>query len=221
MNHIAKIILCLLFAAFLVGTVSAFDENTEGKLTINSVPDGAEVWLAGEFIGYTPVTDIVRADGAINLRIDKIPGNYQSWRGSVYVPAGQSVSFAANLYSTTEPAKDTGIIIVSSTVEGAEVYMDNSFAGYITNGAYHIDNAKLGLHYIVVKKEGYHDFSSMAEVNPKNKATTNIIAEMVSINSAEPVTTGHTSSVPTSPTKAAAFGLFPLAALLFAAVIRK
>lgn len=195
-------------------------ESGEGRLTINSVPEGADVWLSGEFIGYTPVTDIVRADSSLSLRIEKHGGNYQIWKGTAYVPEGESVSYTANLYLKTETARETGIIIVSSTVEGAEVYMDNSFVGYITNGACHIDNAKLGVHSIAVKKDGYYDFTSMAEVNPKNVATTNIVANLEPVSPSAPVTT-KTGKAPASPTKAAAGVLIPFFSLLGAVVLRR
>ncbi len=126
----ALVCVCLLT---VVGTaaVAGFESN-EGRLTINSEPTGADVWVSGKFIGYAPVSTIVPGDSMINLRVE-IPGNtYAVWRGSAYVPAGQDVSMTVPVSKKTESPKDSGIVVVNANVEGAEVYMDNSYYGTIS-----------------------------------------------------------------------------------------
>ncbi len=223
--RITQLILCTLLCALLcVSAAAAFDEKTEGRLTITSDPDNADVWISGEFIGYTPCSTIVRADSAVNLRIEKHGGNYQLWQGSAYVPAGQDVSFNATLYKKTETARSTGIIAVSANIEGADVYMDNSYMGKITGGNYNIDQAKLGLHYIVVKMDGYTDYTTMAAVNPKNMATTNIAATLTPLGTTTPAATEAqpaTATVPPAPTKSPVCACLPLLAIIGALILNR
>ncbi|MDV0442055.1 PEGA domain-containing protein [Methanorbis furvi] len=215
---IILISICLL-ASVGAAAVAAM-ESDEGRLTINSDPDGADVWVSGKFVGYAPVSVIVPGDAMINLRVE-IPGNtYDIWRGSAYVPAGQDVSMTVPVSKKTEHSKDFGIVVVSSNAEDAEVYMDNSYYGKISGGSLSIDNAKLGLHYVQVKKDGYDDYAMMVDVKPKNLATANVVADLKSTAGAVTTTTAAAgSTVPAAPTKAPVCALLPVLALLGAAAV--
>ncbi|MDV0443975.1 PEGA domain-containing protein [Methanorbis rubei] len=215
------ICLCILTA---VGTAAvAAMESNEGRLTINSEPNGADVWVSGNFAGYAPVSVIVPGDAMINLRVE-IPGNtYDVWRGSAYVPAGQDVSMTVPVSKKTEHSKEFGIVVVSSGVEDAEVYMDNSYYGTISGGSLSMDNTKLGLHYVQVKKNGYEDYATMVDVKPKNLATANVVADLKLTSSAVVTSATTGSTVPVAPTKAPVCVLLPALALLgaAAAVVRR
>lgn len=225
-KHILMAILCMfLIAACGVTTVSAFADN-EARLTINSEPSGATVTVSGDFVGYTPVSTIIPGSAMVNLRVE-VPGNtYEVWKGSAYVPAGQDVSMNVTVYKKTEGAKDTGVIVVTSGTEGAQVYLDNSYYGSIAAGSFSIDSVKLGLHSIEVKADGYNTYTALIEVQPKNFATANVVADLTPIPSGTgtpaPADTPGSTSVPPAPTKSPVWALLPILALLgAAAVLRK
>lgn len=218
-------ILCIfLIAACSCASVSAFSEN-EARLTINSELSGATVTVSGNFVGYTPVSVIIPGNSMVNLRVE-VPGNtYEVWNGSAYAPAGQDVSMNVTIYKKTEGAQDIGVVVVTSDKEGAQVFMDNSYYGDMAAGRFSIDNVKLGLHYVVVKADGFSDYSALIEVNPKNFATASVVANLKPVSSGTDVPAGSgtpgSTVAPPAPTKAAVCTVLPIFALLGAAELRR
>lgn len=221
-KYLLTVLLCVfLFAACGVSAVAAFAENEAG-LTIYSEPAGATMTVSGKFVGYTPVFTVIPGDAMANVRVE-VPGNtYDVWKGSAYVPLGRNVTMNVTVYKKTAGAKDAGLVAVSGT-EGAQVFLDNSYAGVVADGGLNLDNVKLGLHYVQVKAEGYQEYATLIEVVPKNFATAGVVADLVPVSSGTGVpTSAGTSGVPPAPTKSPVCAVLPVIALFGAwAVLRR
>ncbi|MDR0980664.1 MAG: PEGA domain-containing protein [Methanocalculaceae archaeon] len=197
------------------------------KLTIDSIPGGADVRVSDMFVGYSPVTVEVAGGSTVSVLVQRNGGSYDIWRGSVYVPKGEHITYTARLYLTEDKIRTTGYLSVRSNAEGAEVYLDNGYIGTITNGTLARDEVKLGLHQVVVRKDGYTGYTDLVEVKPKNIATTNVDAVLVPVSSGGadvPTTAGTQSSatVPPAPTKSPVCAVLPVIALLgVGAVLRR
>lgn len=218
-KHVWQVLISVgLLIVLGTATVSAFAED-EGRLTVNSDPTGAEVWVAGKFVGYAPVSTIITGNSMTNMRVE-VPGNtYQVWRGAAYVPSGQEVSMNVTVYKKTQNAKEEGIIVVTSDVEGAKVYLDNSYYGSISGGTFSIDKVKLGLHFVEVSMDGYRSYSAMCEVPPKNIGTANTVANLQPLTGTpqETAATAAKTTVPPAPTKSPVGAVISILALLGAA----
>lgn len=73
----------------------------DGSINIQSTPSNAEVYIDGEFKGYTPL--VVRELGPNNYHISLKLTGYYDWDGSVDVGIDEQEKISANLY----PAQDT------------------------------------------------------------------------------------------------------------------
>lgn len=198
------VFLCMMI---LIPAVSA--DEPVSKLTIDSVPGGADVRVSDRFAGYSPVMVEVDGGTTVSVWIERHGGGYDVWKGSVYVPKGEHVSYTAKLYRTEDRVRSTGYLSVFSSVEGAEVYLDNGFIGMITNGTVVRDEVRLGLHQVVVQKDGYTTYTDLVEVLPRNVVTTKVVADLMPFATAATLVP-TTAAVPSAPTKA----LVPLVGLL-------
>lgn len=205
-----KLLLFLLLAGCIICTAPAvLAAEPISKLTIDSIPGGADVRVSDQFAGYSPVTVEVSGGTTVSVWVQRHGGGYDIWKGSVYVPKGEHITYTAKLYRTEDKIRTTGYLSITSGVNGAEVYLDNGYIGTISGGPLTKDEVKLGLHQIVVQKEGYTTYTDLVDVKPKNIATTVITADLTPFaTAATPVPA--TTTVPPAPTKATV----PLAGLL-------
>lgn len=99
-------------------------------------PDTRTGRMCGFRIGLPGIPVMVEVDGGttVSVWIERHGGGYDVWKGSVYVPKGEHVTYTAKLYRTEDRVRSTGYLSVFSSVEGVEVHLDNGFIGMITNG---------------------------------------------------------------------------------------
>lgn len=93
----------------------------DARLAVRSAPSGAEVTVAGEFRGRTPVSVLLPAGARYDVLVTR-PG-YRTWQRSVTAEAGASVALDARLDAVT----------VALTVRGepadAELFLDGVSRG--------------------------------------------------------------------------------------------
>ncbi|MCZ9312553.1 MAG: PEGA domain-containing protein [Methanocorpusculum sp.] len=195
-SFIFFVLLCVMFAV-----PGVFADESVSKLTIDSIPGGADVRVSDMFVGYSPVTVEVAGGTTVSVWIERHGGGYDIWKGSVYVPKGEHITYTAKLYRTEDKIRTTGYLSVGSNAEGAEVYLDNGFIGTITNGTFVRDEVKLGLHEVVVQKDGYATYTGLVEVKPKNIATTSVDATLMPFATAATPVPTTAASVPPAPTR--------------------
>jgi len=148
-------------AFFTVGR--AQPQPISGTLVVNSTPQGAQLYLNGRFVGSTPVTVRVtpgRQD--VELRL----AGYETYRTSVNVNPGQTVNINATL-ERTRPS--TGTLVVNSSPQGAQVYVDGRFVG---NTPLSI-GINPGRADIEVRLDGYDTFRTSVVIAPGQTTTIN------------------------------------------------
>ncbi|MDV0443974.1 PEGA domain-containing protein [Methanorbis rubei] len=209
-------LICLTLCLILLAVPAVMADETVSKLTVDSIPGGADLRISDQFVGYTPTTVEVPGGSTVSVMIQRHGGSYDIWRGSVYVPKGEHVTYTAKLYKTEDKIRTTGYLVVTSNAEGAEVYLDNGYIGVITDGRLAKDEIRLGLHQVLVQKPGYTTYTNLVEVLPKNIATTTVEADLTPLaTAATPIPT--TETAPPAPTRTPA-PLIGLAAFGLAAV---
>ncbi len=120
-----------------------------GSLFVDSSPQGAQVYVDGELSGRTPV-QLVLGEGVhdVELRLE----GYEPYRARVQIRAGQTTRLSPRLIALVR----TGTLEVTSTPDGAEVYVDGSYRGR-TPLALELD---AGVHSVEVRLDGYNSYKA-------------------------------------------------------------
>jgi Domain of unknown function (DUF4384)/PEGA domain len=93
-----------------------------GTVSVTSSPAGAETYVDGQFVGYTPVSYGTRTGShTVEVRL----GGYDNYSTSVNVPGGQSVNVNASLVQTSR----NGMVTFTSQPAGAQVYVNGTYVG--------------------------------------------------------------------------------------------
>jgi Domain of unknown function (DUF4384)/PEGA domain len=100
-----------------------------GSLNISSNPTGAEAYVDGQFVGYTPVAFGTRSGShAVEVRL----AGYDTYTTSVNVPGGQTANVNAGLVTTVR----NGTVNFTSNPSGAEVYINGQYVGVTPTGSF-------------------------------------------------------------------------------------
>jgi hypothetical protein len=83
-----------------VVTTSAQSASFMGKLSVTSLPQGADIEVDGNFVGNTP-SDVQVADGEHTVSVKK--AGFKEWQRKLKVSSGSSVHLSAELEKTTTP----------------------------------------------------------------------------------------------------------------------
>jgi hypothetical protein len=127
---------------------------TTGSVIVTSRPEGATVYLDGQFLGITPVVESGIEPGVHAILVEK--DGYEPWDSGVTVRVGQSSSVSARLVPLF------GVIDVRSVPSGASILLDGTFAGSTPRL---IDGVIPGTHVVTITKEGYNPADVTAYVS--------------------------------------------------------
>ncbi len=145
-------------------TVNAYlnPSQTYGSLRVSSSPSGADIYIDGNYFGYTPTTvgNIVPGTHSVLLRL----AGYQDWTGSVNIVAASTTTISPTL--SANPSPNYGYIQVGSTPSGAGIYLDGTYQGRTVSGdTFDISNVVPGSHIIQLTLQGYEDYTSTVTVS--------------------------------------------------------
>jgi hypothetical protein len=159
-------------------------------ISINSIPDGAQVLIDGSSIGITPVRDYEVNEGTHTIVLKK--DGYNDVSDTVNVVKGDNVT---RQYTLTKAVTETTVSI-TSTPDGARVYIDGNDAGNTPLTGYRLS---IGQHSIKVTKDGYNDYNGTFAVSEQDVNKTISIALTKKAQSSYVVTTGrlYVNSSPT------------------------
>jgi len=129
--------------------------STTGVLSIDSTPQGAEVYINGSYQGRTPIKLSIN-EGTYDVEL-RLPG-YEPYQARVRVRAGQTSRLAPRL----QPVVTTGTLEIYSTPSGGEVFVDGVFSGYAPVSL----NLDAGDHDVEVRKDGYATYRARVNVQP-------------------------------------------------------
>jgi hypothetical protein len=135
-------------AVLMLLPVGASARGRKGKLVVDSMTEGAKVYVDGKLVGKTPI------EKPIPLR----PGQHKLKA----TKAGHStleLEFTIRARKKTEMMVEllpfSGLVKFSANIEGAEVYVDNTLIGHTPL----IRDVVSGDHKVLILKEGYNDFA--------------------------------------------------------------
>jgi hypothetical protein len=134
-----------------------------GTLAVRSSPQDAEVFVDGEFVGYTPLNFGTRP-GRHEVRVER--SGYDAYRESVIVHPGATTTVDARLAQQ----RRTGTVAFDSEPRNAEVYVDGRFVGTTPTG--HV-SLEAGTYEARFSSPGYQDAYVSFDVRPGGSQTVN------------------------------------------------
>jgi formylglycine-generating enzyme required for sulfatase activity len=140
-----------------------------GALVITSAVPGVTVRLRDQTIGEThPDRPLVAGDLPVGTyRLTASKAGHRDWEREVTIVADQrrEVSIDIEPLSTTASPKPTGSLAISSTVTGAEVWLDNKKIGETRPGrTLMASDVPPGMHRLRASKDGYRHWAREVEV---------------------------------------------------------
>ncbi|GAA6167271.1 PEGA domain-containing protein [Sessilibacter corallicola] len=129
-------------------------EKIDGLIKLTSSPSGASVTIDGQYVGQTPISAPVNPAEKLSVRLFK--DGYKSVSRSVSIKSGDEIDLNVSLPVLL------GEVKIKSQPEDALLYVDGRLSGRA--------NQSLQLpakqHRIVIKKEGYVDFTTSVIPRP-------------------------------------------------------
>ncbi len=138
-------------------------DSSYGSLFIDSNPQGADVYVDGNYQGTSPVSVGAMSVGAHQVELHLV--GYEVLTATENVAAGQGtiVNLAMAPYSSLS---DSGSIDITSNPPGALVYLDGIYKGFTQTGdTFSIVSVNPGSHTILLHLPGYTDFTQTVQVN--------------------------------------------------------
>lgn len=159
-----------------------------GFLSVDSDPQGADVFLDGSNQGVTPALIRLFSTGtpSHNLRVSK--SGYQDWTDHISENPGQGDTIYRTAYLvkiqptiTVEPTSiggDSGFFKIDSVPQGADAYVDTDYYGS-TPVLVKITTTATPSHDIRVTMSGYRDYTEHISSNPGKEQIYPILATLV------------------------------------------
>lgn len=135
--------------------------SSVNQILVTSTPWGAKIYLDGVYLGETlngaafPIQDVANGQHTLKLTL----AGYADYVTPVTMN-GASITVNADM---TQSSANAGSIAVSSSPEGAMVYLDNAYTGY--NTPCNLNNVAAGEHTVMLRLSGYQDTYSRVVVN--------------------------------------------------------
>lgn len=139
-----------------------------GSLTVSSKPTGASIWVDGTDMGRVTKANIDSLSTG-NHELKLVLSGYADYTSIVTVRGGQSFPVYAILTQTG------GSISITSNPSGAGIFVDNTDTGY--QSPYTVSGLSSGWHTVLLKKDGYKDWSKTVMVN--SHMTTPVSASLI------------------------------------------
>jgi len=145
--------LFLLLLMIIVMPVAATNESC--SISIVSIPQGGTVFIDGNDVGSTPVTDIQVAPGTYSIIVSE--EGYDDYTTSIRIESGTHRDIIANLQKTA----NRGMVTIVTEPLGGNLYVDGKYRG-VTPVT--VDNMLPGRHEILIRKPGYDDYRDVVSV---------------------------------------------------------
>ena len=212
------VVACLI-AAGIPATLAATDANalpaTGCTIIVISYPDGAAVWLNGEYRGVTPAEFRNIPAGEYNVTVS-LDGYYteitpstmsDGVRRQIMIQL-EKISSGPRQTATPSTLSRYGTIAVDSTPGGAFVTLDGVAAGRtpMTHAALILNSVPVGNHTINVELAGYPPYTATVNVIKNHVSQVNVELSkssqpVTSVIPASVVLAAPASGVQTTPTR--------------------
>jgi hypothetical protein len=172
---------------------------TYGSLFVQTTPEGADVFVDGNYEGTSPVTVSALSDGPHQLELHLAGYAVITQTESVVAGQGTTVNLAFSPYSSSS---SEGSVSITSNINGALVYLDGIYKGAIRSGTpFSVIAVSPGSHDVLLHMPGYNDYTSTVQVNAGQIAYVNAdftAASQAGISQSSPPQTGTGSITATS-----------------------
>jgi hypothetical protein len=140
-----------------------------GTIYAQSNPNGAQIYMNGNFYGYSPVTIPNLPAGTYSMKATL--NGYTPDTSLITVNAGQTAFYSPTLQQSPQPSRSTGIVYVTSSPDHAQIYVDGSYQGKapMTITLYP------GSHTFRLTLSGYNDYTTTVYVNGGTSQTINAV----------------------------------------------
>jgi hypothetical protein len=148
--------------AYVSASLNPVYQPTTGDILVSSVPDGAAIYLDGNYRGKTlqgNLFDITGVSPGAHV-VALLKSGYQDYSTSVAVSAGKTTTVSAALNPGSVPST-TGDITAQSSPSGADVYLDNVYKGF---APLTLHDVTTGSHVVTFKMPGYTDAQYTVQV---------------------------------------------------------
>ncbi|MFT6400457.1 MAG: hypothetical protein ACJAYU_005229 [Bradymonadia bacterium] len=160
-------------------TVTSATYVPRGSLTLTTQPEGAEVFIAGEYVGRTPFVRNLMDEGSYSIRME-LEG-FHPINQDIELSGGRMNLRAFTLNERTQIAEyvppDPGYLTVRGPTSSLEILIDGEMAGYTPMLA---EGIAPGTYSITVRGEGWHPFRTAIEVSSNEE--TEVFARMEPID---------------------------------------
>jgi len=140
-----------------------------GAIYAQSTPNGAQIYMNGNFYGYSPITIPNLPPGSYSMKATL--SGYSPNTNLVTVNAGQTAMYSPVLQQSPQPSRSTGTVSVTSSPDHALVYVDGAYQGKapLTVTLYP------GSHTFRLSLSGYNDYTTTVYVNGGTSQTISAI----------------------------------------------
>ncbi|KAF1078641.1 PEGA domain-containing protein [Methanogenium sp. MK-MG] len=152
-----RIISCIIFLLLIQAAVSpASADIQKGTISVTSNPQGADIYLNDEFLGLQTNTVIKDVFPGIHYIRLELPG-YRTWETIFEVKEGQTAYISHNMEPVVGDA-----FSVSTTPEGARIFIDGAFYGISNTILYELP---AGQHRVLLQLDNYSDYAATVTIN--------------------------------------------------------
>ena len=157
-----------------------------GSLNIATSPQGADIYVDGNYIAESPYIVTNLAPGSHILRLHK--AGYDEYLTSVIINSGQQTLLS---FSFTPQQVAVGSIEVASSPAGSAIYLDGNYVGQTPlSGYFDLTSVRQGTHTLLIRHKDFQDYTKAVYVQGGNVVTINA---QLSPNAPSPIpdTTGQ------------------------------
>ncbi len=149
-----------------------------GSISVSSNPTGASLYVDTIYQGVTNQVVSNLAVGSHTVTLKK--SGYQDYSQTTTVNNGQTTYLSISLSPLVSPT--TGDLDVSSTPSGASVYLNGAYKGETrSSGPLYITGLAPGAYSAVLKKSGYNDYSTTANIVAGKTAQVTAVLQPASV----------------------------------------
>jgi hypothetical protein len=215
-----KIILGIITCLILAGIPAAMaadginaTSSDGGTIMIMYFPQGAAVYLNGEYRGVAPIILQNLTPGNYDVAVSMAGYNNDTAPVTLYDGSTREIGFnLVPITKTTVSTIGSGSIAVDSSPGGAVILLDGNTVGItrMDGYAFNLDNVQSGNHIVTMELDGYPAYTSTVTVirNQVVKVHADFASQTPTVPGTSIPTTGRPESVPLTPlTAIAAAGL--------------
>ncbi len=162
------VILPILTVTISADLVPEKDEGF-GSISVNSNPQGADIYIDGAFAGITPINIQNFSSGRYRIRVT-LPG-YEDWFDEIFVTSRKTERVNAELV----PRPNYGSLSLYCDQNDAKVFLNGVYKTDIFDTPTVIEDLDSGNYEIVVIKEGFRAWVGDITVNVNEETSLDVI----------------------------------------------